>query len=143
MQTFFILSFLTSILAFLFALYLYLWVKRQKVVNGEIDRISHLIKKGADTFIAREYRLLGMFAGVVALLILVLFPSPLWRPIWRERPCPHWPARSAYSWPRSPTAGVPRAPRRVSRTPSWSASGEERSWDSWSWAAACSASRPC
>ena len=83
MQTFFILSFLTSILAFLFALYLYLWVKRQKVVNGEIDRISHLIKKGADTFIAREYRLLGMFAGVVALLILVLFPSPIWsgRPV--------------------------------------------------------------
>ena len=83
MQTFFILSFLTSILAFLFALYLYLWVKRQKVVNGEIDRISLLIKKGADTFIAREYRLLGMFAGVVALLILVLFPSPIWsgRPV--------------------------------------------------------------
>lgn len=76
---FYALSFLTAIIAFLFALYLYLWVKRQKVENKEIERISLLIKQGADTFLRREYKLLAAFAGIAALVILLFFPQPVWQ----------------------------------------------------------------
>ena len=76
---FYALSFLTALIAFLFALYLYLWVKRQKVENKEIERISLLIKQGADTFLRREYKLLAAFAGIAALVILLFFPQPVWR----------------------------------------------------------------
>ncbi|MBO8443759.1 MAG: sodium-translocating pyrophosphatase [Spirochaetes bacterium] len=72
------LSFLTAVIAFLFALYLFLWVRKRKVENTEIERISALIKEGANTFLRREYKLLAAFAGGVALLILLIFPRPIW-----------------------------------------------------------------
>ena len=83
LSLFYGLSFLTAAIAFLFALYLYLWVKKIKVQNKRIEEISKLIKAGADTFMRREYKILGIFAGVVALIILIFLPSPIWsgRPI--------------------------------------------------------------
>ena len=83
LSLFYGLSFLTAAIAFLFALYLYLWVKKIKVKNSRIEEISKLIKAGADTFMRREYKILGIFAGVVALIILIFLPSPIWsgRPI--------------------------------------------------------------
>ena len=57
--------FLAIIVAFAFAAYLYLWVKQQKTVNQEIIRVSQLIKDGANTFMAREYKILAIFAGVL------------------------------------------------------------------------------
>ena len=72
------LSFLTVIIAFAFALYLYLWVKKMKVQNSRIEEISKLIKAGADTFMAREYKVLGKFAAVVAVIILLILPQPIW-----------------------------------------------------------------
>lgn len=76
---FFALSFLTAAIAFLFALYLYFWVKKQKIENREIIRVSQLIKEGAETFMGREYKLLGLFALVVSLVILILLPHPIWQ----------------------------------------------------------------
>lgn len=83
LSLFYGLSFLTAAIAFLFALYLYLWVKKIKVQNKRIEEISKLIKAGADTFMRREYKILGIFAGVVALIILIFLPSPIWsgRPV--------------------------------------------------------------
>ena len=76
---FYLLSFLTAVIAFLFALYLYLWVKKQKVENAEIIRVSRLIKEGAETFMTREYKLLGLFALCVSALILIILPKPIWQ----------------------------------------------------------------
>ncbi len=78
-NVFYILSFLTAVIAFLFALYLYLWVKKKKVENQEIIRVSALIEEGAKTFMKREYRLLGYFAAVVSLIILIVLPKPIWQ----------------------------------------------------------------
>ena len=50
------LSVLTSVLAFAFAAYLYLWVKKQSTVNEKIVEVSALIKQGANTFMSREYK---------------------------------------------------------------------------------------
>ena len=72
------LSFLCVALAFAFAAYLYLWVKKQKTENAKIQEVSLLIKQGANTFMRREYLVLAKFAGVAAIVSLVLLPSPIW-----------------------------------------------------------------
>ena len=69
-------SFLTTILAFAFAAYLYLWVKKQPTVNATIVDVSGLIKEGANTFMTREYKILAMFALGLAALIFVLLTAP-------------------------------------------------------------------
>lgn len=73
------LSFLTAALAFAYAAYLYLWVKRQPLTNDKIIEVAALIKEGANTFMRREYKILAIFASVIALLILLFLPSPIWQ----------------------------------------------------------------
>ena len=75
----YVLSFLAIVIAFAFAAYLYLWVKKQKTVNKQILDVSELIKAGANTFMAREYRILAIFAGVAAVIIFLILPSPVWQ----------------------------------------------------------------
>ncbi|MGI6254831.1 MAG: sodium-translocating pyrophosphatase [Acutalibacter sp.] len=72
------LSFLCVALAFAFAAYLYLWVKKQRTENARIQEVSLLIKQGANTFMRREYLVLAKFAAVAAVVILLLLPSPIW-----------------------------------------------------------------
>ncbi len=79
LSLFYGLSFLTAIVAFAFAVYLYLWVKRQRVRNARIAKVSALIKEGANTFMRREYKILAMFAGTAAVVIFILLPSPIWK----------------------------------------------------------------
>ena len=69
------LSFLCVVIAFAFAAYLYLWVKKQKTENAKIQEVSLLIKQGANTFMRREYMVLAKFAIVAAIVILILLPS--------------------------------------------------------------------
>ena len=71
-------SFLVVVLAFTFAAYLFLWVKRQKNTKPKIAEVSKLIKAGANTFMGREYRILAIFAAAASLLIFVFLPSPIW-----------------------------------------------------------------
>ena len=68
-----------SVLAFLFAAWLYGWVKKQPSTNEKINEIVVYIKKGAEVFLNREYRVLAKFAAVAAAVILVLLPSPIWK----------------------------------------------------------------
>ena len=78
LSTVYALSFLTAALAFAFAAYLWLWVKRQPLDNKQIINVAQLIRNGANTFMRREYKILAIFAAVAAVLILVLLPSPIW-----------------------------------------------------------------
>ncbi len=78
LSLFYGLSILTAALAFFFAAYLYLWVKRQRVQNVRILEVSQLIKEGANTFMQREYKVLAIFAAVMGVLIFLLLPSPVW-----------------------------------------------------------------
>lgn len=73
------LSFLIAVVAFAYAAYLYVWVKRQPLENPKIIEISGLIRNGANTFMRREYKILAIFAGVIAVLILLFLPSPIWK----------------------------------------------------------------
>lgn len=78
MKTVYSISLLAVIVAFAFAIYLYLWVKKQKTVNKKILEVSDLIHAGANTFMRKEYMILAKFAGVAAVIILLLLPSPIW-----------------------------------------------------------------
>ena len=72
-------SFLVSMIAFAYAAYLYLWVKKQPVTNSKIIEVAALIQKGANTFMTREYKILAIFSGVVAALIVLFLPAPIWK----------------------------------------------------------------
>ncbi len=73
------LSFLTAVLAFAYAAYLYVWVKKKSTTNETIKDVSLLIKEGAKTFMAREYKILALFALGLAALIFVFLPTPFWK----------------------------------------------------------------
>ena len=79
LSLFYGLSFLTVALAFAFAAYLYLWVKKQRTSNARIEEVSLLIKEGANTFMCREYLVLAKFAAVAAVIIFILLPAPVWQ----------------------------------------------------------------
>lgn len=70
---------LVSALAFGMAAWLYTWVKAQPSSNVEIARVGELIRKGSNTFLTREYKMLAIFAGVVAVVILLFLPHPIWQ----------------------------------------------------------------
>ncbi len=71
--------FLIAVIAFAFAAYLYLWVKRQPQENKRITEVAKLIRDGANTFMAREYKILAVFAAVAAVLIFVFLPGAVWK----------------------------------------------------------------
>ena len=72
-------SILVALLAFAFAFWLYLWVKRQPCENQKIIKATGLIRAGARTFLRKEYTVLAKFAGVAAVLIFVFLPKPIWQ----------------------------------------------------------------
>ena len=73
-----IVSIVVSLAALAVAAYFYRWVQSLPTAGAEIERIGTLIRRGAFTFMRREYRTLAIFCSVAALLILVFFPSPIW-----------------------------------------------------------------
>ena len=70
---------IVSIASFLLAGYLYQWVKRQPGGNKEAEEIAQLIRRGASAFLRREYKVLAVFASVLAFLILLFLPHPIWK----------------------------------------------------------------
>ncbi|HKM06209.1 MAG TPA: sodium-translocating pyrophosphatase [Sphaerochaeta sp.] len=69
----------TSILAFGVAFWLYTWVKAQRSDNKKVENIGEYIRRGANTFLKREYIILARFVGVLAILILLFIPAPIWK----------------------------------------------------------------
>ncbi len=86
LEMFYGISILIAAIAFLFAAYLYVWVKHQPQENARITEVAGLIRDGANTFMKREYKILAVFALIVALLILVLLPTPIWKTetVWKN-----------------------------------------------------------
>jgi len=75
----FIFSLAASASAFLLAGWLYNWVKNQESSNKKIGTIAELIKSGANTFLKKEYIILAKFALVLAILIFLFLPDPVWK----------------------------------------------------------------
>ncbi|MDD4840761.1 MAG: sodium-translocating pyrophosphatase [Sphaerochaetaceae bacterium] len=68
-----------SVLSFGVALWLYTWVKAQPKGSQKVETIGEYIRKGANTFLRREYVILARFAGIIAILILLFIPTPIWK----------------------------------------------------------------
>jgi len=78
--TFFqVLSIAISALAFATAFWLYRWVSSQPSSNAKVAEVGQLIRSGANTFLAKEYKTLIRFCLIASLLILVFLPSPIWK----------------------------------------------------------------
>ena len=78
MTMFYGICIIIAAIAFLFAAYLYFWVKKQQQTNKRITEVAGLIRDGANTFMKREYKILAIFALVVAALIVLFLPKPIW-----------------------------------------------------------------
>ena len=74
-----IISIAVSVISFIFAAWLFVWVKKRPSENERIAEIGALIKGGANAFLRKEYIVLGKFAGIVALIILIFLPTPIWK----------------------------------------------------------------
>ncbi len=72
-------SIVVSVLAFAAAFWLYRWVAKQPSSNARIAEVGKLIRNGANTFLAKEYKTLLRFCSVAAILILLFLPSPIWK----------------------------------------------------------------
>jgi len=74
-----VLSLVVSALAIGVAAYFYKWVQNLPVAEGNISQVGKLIRDGAFTFLKREYRILAVFVGIVSVLILLVYPTPIWQ----------------------------------------------------------------
>ena len=59
LDLFLIISILVSALAFGFAAWLFRWVKAQPSSNERVEEIGSYIRKGANTFLRKEYLVLA------------------------------------------------------------------------------------
>lgn len=67
LNTFVIIAIVVSLLSFLFAAWLFSWVKKRPSKNTRIAEVSALIRGGSYTFLRKEYVALIKFAGIVAI----------------------------------------------------------------------------
>jgi K(+)-stimulated pyrophosphate-energized sodium pump len=72
-------SIIISVLAFGAAMWLYKWVSSQPSSNKRIAEVGKLIRNGANTFLAKEYKTLIKFCTVAAIIILIFLPAPIWK----------------------------------------------------------------
>jgi K(+)-stimulated pyrophosphate-energized sodium pump len=66
-----------AILALLYAVVLFGYVRRQDPGNPKMVEIAGAVRQGADAFLDREYRVIAPFAVVIVILIYVFIDIPL------------------------------------------------------------------
>ena len=69
---------IASLISILVGLYFYRYIEKQDSGNERMREISDAIRLGASAFLKREYTTLFMFVGVVAVLLLMFLPTPIW-----------------------------------------------------------------
>jgi K(+)-stimulated pyrophosphate-energized sodium pump len=71
---------LSAFVSILVGLYFYNYINKQDSGTERMKEISGAIKEGAAAFIKREYTTLAIFITVVAIIIAIFLPQPLWEP---------------------------------------------------------------
>jgi K(+)-stimulated pyrophosphate-energized sodium pump len=69
---------ISALVSILVGLYFYRYVSRQDSGTPRMQEIASAIRQGANAFLKREYTTLAIFVIIVATLILIFLPSPLW-----------------------------------------------------------------
>lgn len=73
-----VVSIVLSVIALGVAWYFYNWVTSQPEGTKESEKVGKLIRNGAETFLKREYKVLTKFVGIMALLMMLFLPQPIW-----------------------------------------------------------------
>ena len=69
---------ISALASLLTGLYLYRYINKQDSGTPKMQEISHAIKEGANAFLRREYTILAIFVLVVATLLGIFLPKPIW-----------------------------------------------------------------
>ncbi len=69
---------IAAIASVLVAIYLYFYVNRQSSGTAKMREIAGAIQEGARAFLKREYMYLAVFVVVMAAILGVLLPEPIW-----------------------------------------------------------------
>jgi K(+)-stimulated pyrophosphate-energized sodium pump len=70
---------LCAVVSMLVGLYFYRYVNKQGSGTDRMKEISDAIRVGAAAFIRREYRTLAIFVTIVAVLLGIFLPQPVWQ----------------------------------------------------------------
>ncbi|MEM3442180.1 MAG: sodium-translocating pyrophosphatase, partial [Candidatus Bathyarchaeia archaeon] len=70
---------LSALVSILLGLYFYHYVDKQDSGTERMREIAAAIKEGADAFLKREYTTLAVFVAVVAVLLCIFLPEPIWQ----------------------------------------------------------------
>ncbi|MEM3626927.1 MAG: sodium-translocating pyrophosphatase [Candidatus Bathyarchaeia archaeon] len=70
---------LSAITSILVGLYFYHYVNKQESGTKRMQEIADAIKEGADAFLRREYTALAIFVVIVAILLCIFLPTPIWQ----------------------------------------------------------------
>ena len=69
---------ISASISILVSLYLYHFVNKQDSGTKRMREISNAIREGANAFLRREYTILAIFVAIMAMLICILLPAPIW-----------------------------------------------------------------
>jgi K(+)-stimulated pyrophosphate-energized sodium pump len=69
---------ISALISLLVGFYLYYYVNKQSSGTKRMSEISDAIREGADAFLKREYTILAIFVFIVAILLGIFLPKPLW-----------------------------------------------------------------
>ncbi|MCX6657024.1 MAG: sodium-translocating pyrophosphatase [Candidatus Bathyarchaeota archaeon] len=69
---------LVSVLSILTGLYILRWVKAQDPGSERVKFIGGAIKEGSQAFLNRMFRTLAIFVAIMAAILFVFLPNPLW-----------------------------------------------------------------
>jgi K(+)-stimulated pyrophosphate-energized sodium pump len=69
---------ISALVSILVGLYFYYYVNKQDSGTEKMKEIAAAIRTGANAFLKREYTVLAMFVMVIAILITIFLPSPIW-----------------------------------------------------------------
>jgi K(+)-stimulated pyrophosphate-energized sodium pump len=69
---------ISALISILVGFYLYHFVNKQDSGTKRMQEISTAIKEGANAFLKREYKILAIFVFIMAILIGILLPTPMW-----------------------------------------------------------------
>ena len=69
---------ISAVISILVGLYFYRYVDKQDSGTEKMREISDAIRAGARAFLKREYTTLFIFVSVIAILLLLFLPTPIW-----------------------------------------------------------------
>jgi len=69
---------ISALISIMVSFYLYYYISKQNSGTKRMQEVSAAIREGANAFLRREYKILAIFVFIMATLIGILLPTPIW-----------------------------------------------------------------